>query len=549
MTSILKADDSPADSSAQSLYAPTIPGWISPMAGDEGYHGGIGADLVKDNLLIIVGPWLDNGYGQSCQLFWDDDITPISTEIIDTPEELTDPLQFFIPATQIKDGSVFPCFYRVIRTSGNENDSFKLKVLVKTTLPGGVLDKPEPLGHPGLRYTFIPDIKDGVDSEMAKQGIAMRIEPYENITVFDRIVARWGNEEQVTHYPVTAEQISDPQNHPILLKFDEQLIKRAGDGKHLITYQVIDRCGNRPHVNARWSIPTEVSVNVNRIPAPTVTGEQGGVLDPAYVTDIQVVASGIGLAKGDNVLVHWQGRVERETATKTYSGSGTLVFPPPLAWANESDQSAVNVTLRVARGSASPESEAKSFTVKTTIILKPAKVLEAYGAQGDRLKMSDIYTARHITVQIEQYVGMAIGQTIRVRYASARHVYDSAITPVTAVGAMNLNVPRMEVVDSIGSTVPVSFTVRTYPNGPLHRSDPLSLAVDAQEFVLPPPRLTPDQTTVTVRYPAMANGYQARVRFGGIITRRTQWQDMKTGVTAEFSIPADWVSENKGKPY
>ncbi len=519
------------------------------MAGDEGYHGGIGADLVKDNLLIIVGPWLDNGYGQSCQLFWDDDITPISTEIIDTPEELTDPLQFFIPATQIKDGSVFPCFYRVIRTSGNENDSFKLKVLVKTTLPGGVLDKPEPLGHPGLRYTFIPDIKDGVDSEMAKQGIAMRIEPYENITVFDRIVARWGNEEQVTHYPVTAEQISDPQNHPILLKFDEQLIKRAGDGKHLITYQVIDRCGNRPHVNARWSIPTEVSVNVNRIPAPTVTGEQGGVLDPAYVTDIQVVASGIGLAKGDNVLVHWQGRVERETATKTYSGSGTLVFPPPLAWANESDQSAVNVTLRVARGSASPESEAKSFTVKTTIILKPAKVLEAYGAQGDRLKMSDIYTARHITVQIEQYVGMAIGQTIRVRYASARHVYDSAITPVTAVGAMNLNVPRMEVVDSIGSTVPVSFTVRTYPNGPLHRSDPLSLAVDAQEFVLPPPRLTPDQTTVTVRYPAMANGYQARVRFGGIITRRTQWQDMKTGVTAEFSIPADWVSENKGKPY
>lgn len=52
---------------------------------------------------------------------------------------------------------------------------------------------------------------------------------------------------------------------------------------------------------------------------------------------------------------------------------------------------------------------------------------------------------------------------------------------------------------------------------------------------------------MTVRYPAMANGYQARVRFSGIITRRTQWQDMKTGVTAEFSIPADWVSENKGK--
>jgi len=161
--------------------------------------------------------------------------------------------------------------------------------------------------------------------------------------------------------------------------------------------------------------------------------------------------------------------------------------------------------------------------------------------------MSDIYEARHVTVQVQHYVGMAVGQTIRVRWASARNIYDSAITTVTAVGAMEFLIPRMEVVDSIDSTVPVSFTVRTYPNGPLHRSDPLSLAVDAQTFVLPPPRLTPDLTKVTVRYPAMANGYQARVRVGGLITRRTAWQDMKTGVTAEFPIPASWIEENKGR--
>lgn len=547
MTLPPKTDENSTDSNVLALGAPYIPAWISPIGGNEGYHGGIGAATLNADLLVSVDPWLDNAIGQSCQLFWDDDVTPVMTEIIDTAEKLTAPLLFHVPASQILDGSAFPVFYRVIRSSGNEADSFKLNILIKRALPGGVLDKPEPQGHPRLLYSFIPDIGKGVDSEMARQGIAMQIETYPNISPFDRIVARWGDEEEETFYPITPEQISDPKNHPIVIRFDEELIKRAGDGKHLITFQVIDRCGNRPHAYAPWAIPTEVSVNVNRIPAPTVTGEQGGVLDPAYLSSIQVVASGAGLLADDSVRVHWQGRIERDTTPKTYSGNGTLEFPIPLAWANESDQSAVNVTLRVVRGVATPESEAKSFTVKTTIILKPAKVLEAYGAQGDRLKMSDIYTARHITVQIEQYVGMAIGQTIRVRYASARHVYDSAITPVTAVGAMNLNVPRMEVVDSIGSTVPVSFTVRTYPNGPLHRSDPLSLAVDAQEFVLPPPRLTPDQTTVTVRYPAMANGYQARVRFGGIITRRTQWQDMKTGVTAEFSIPADWVSENKGK--
>ena len=546
MTLPPETDENSTDSNVLALGAPHIPAWISPIGGDEGYHGGIGAAALTADLLVSVDPWLDNAIGQSCHLFWDDDVTPVLTETLDTPEKLTTPLLFHVPASQILNGSAFPVFYRVIRSSGNEANSFKLNLLVKRSLPGGVLDKPEPQGHPRLLYSFTPDIKDGVDSEMARQGIVMRID-YLNTSAFDRIVARWGDEEQVMFYPVTPEQISDPQNHPILIRFDEQLIKRAGDGKHLITFQVIDRCGNRPHPYAPWAIPTEVNVNVNRIPAPVVTGEQGGVLDPAYLSSIEVIASGVGLLAGDSVRVGWQGRTARETTSQTYSGSGKLAFPIPLAWANESDQSAVSVTLRVIRGEATPESEAKSFTVKTTIILKPPKILEAYGTQGDRLKMSDIYTSRHITARIEHYVGMAIGQTIRLRYASARHVYDSAITTVTSVGAMDLNVPRMEVVDSIGSTVPVSFTVRTYPNGPLHRSDPLSLAVDAQVFVLPPPRLTPDQTTVTVRYPAMASGYQARVRFGGVITRRTQWQDMRTGITAEFSIPASWVSANKGK--
>lgn len=529
------------------LWPPEITALITPIDGDEGYHGGIGAAALNADLLAIVDPWLDIALGDRCLFFWDDDVSPIETKIIDTPEKLKEKLYFYIPVKQIQDGSAFPVFFRVIRSGGNQSDSDELNVLVKRTLPGGVLDKPEPLGHPGLRYTLIPDIKDGVDGEMARKGIAMRIEPYQHITVFDRIVARWGNEEQVIHYPVTPEQISDPRNHPILIMFDEQLIKRAGDGKHLITYQVIDRCGNRPHAYAPWAIATEVSVNVNRIPAPTVTGERGGVLDPAYVSNIQVVASGIGLLAGDSVRAHWQGRIERETAAKTYSGSGTLEFPIPLTWANESDQSSVSVTLRVVRAGAKPVAESKSFMIKTTISLKSPKVLEAYGAQRDRLKMSDIYEARHVTVRIEQYVGMAIGQTIRARWASARHIYDSVITTVTAVGAMEFLIPRMEVVDSIDSEVPVSFTVRTFPNGPLHRSDPLHLNVDAQVFVLPPPRITPDLTTVTVRYPAMATGYQARVRVGGVITRRTAWQNMKTGETAEFSIPASWKAENEGK--
>lgn len=485
------------------LYPPDITGLVKPIHGDEGYDGGLGAAALTADLLVIVDPWLYQEIGDKCFLFWQDETDPVRTETIDTQEKLNVPVHFRIPASQIKDGAAFPVFYRVERRSGNESDSVMLKILVKGALPGGVLDKPEPLGHPGLRYTLIPDITAGIDSEMAKQGIVMRIASYQNISAYDRIVARWGNDEQVIYFPVTPEQVSDPQNHPILLTFDEDLIKRAGDGKHSVTYQVIDRCANRPHDHAAWSVATEVNVRVKKIPAPTVTGEEAGVLDPAFVE-----------------------------------------IPP--GWVNESDQCVVSITLRVERSADKLTSDAKTVNIKTTIILTPPKVLEAYGENHDRLKMSDIYEARHVTVQVQQYVGMAIGQTVRVRWASGRHVYDSDITPVTAVGAMNIFVPRMEVVDSIGSTVPVNFTVRTFINGPLHRAEPLQLKIDAQPFELPPPRFSSDQTLVTVRYPAMTDGYQARVRWGGVVTRRTEWQNMLPDTTAAFSIPTEWLNENKG---
>lgn len=544
MTTDRARDDSSEGSVTLALYPPHIPAMIKPIDGDEGYDGGIGAAGLEGNLLIVVDPWLGNALDQKCLLYWNDETTHVLSEIVDTPEELTEPLRFHLPASQILDGRAFPVYYRIVSPSGNESCSLKLNVLIKRTLPGGVLDTPEPLGHPGLRYSLSPDISGGVDGEMAKQGIAMLIEPYENMTIFDRIVATWGD-EQVMHYPVTAEQIRDPDNHPITLIFDEQLIHRAGSGPHAITYQVIDRCGNRPHVHAPWAIATSTIVNLDRIPAPTVSGEQDGVLDPAFLTDIQAEASGTGLIAGDEVRVRWQGRVEHATTAQRFTANA-LQFAIPLMWANESDQSTVTLTLVVTRAGTDLLSDPRSLAIKTTIRLRPPKVLEAYGERGDRLKMSDIYYARYVTIQVQQYTGMAIGQTIRARWAGPRNTFDSAITPVTTVGAMNLEVPRMEVVDAIGSTVPVDFTVRTYIDGPLHRADPLQLTVDAQTFELPPPRLSSDRTMVTVRYPAMATGYQARVRWGGIITRRTEWKNVFPNTTAEFSIPIDWLNENKG---
>lgn len=533
-----------SDNAIQALRPVDISGFVEPVEGEELYDGGVGINAFERGLRINISPW-QMKLGDECRLYWQNVASPIRLEVIDSDDKLNKEVVFNLSGQEVLDGSAL-VFYTVEARHQTPEDSAKLKVLVKRTYPGGQLDQPEPAGHPNLRYRFIPDVANGIDQGMVDNGIHLRVPPYPNMTIYDKIVARWGVSEKATFYPVTQRNIDDPINHPVEVFFSKALIERAGRGIHSVTFQVIDRCGNFPHPSAPWAIATEVSVNLgdtSPLLPPEVTGEQSGSIDPAFLTNLVVRVPKSGLHLNDLVSVDWQGRIARSTPAKNYTGGETLDFAIPLDWARESDQSTVTITYTVRNRTSQP----KSVNVKTTIELKIPLVLEAYGDARDRLKMADIYEARHVTIRVQPYVGMAVGQTIRARWDNARHRCDSEITTVTAVGPMDFLVPRMEVVDSIGSIVPVSFTVRTFPKGPLHRSIPLQLTVDAQDFALPPPRLTPDQTTVTVRYPQMAGGQIARVRLAGVVTHRTAWMQMKTGITAEFTIPPSWIEENQGK--
>lgn len=42
-----------------------------------------------------------------------------------------------------------------------------------------------------------------------------------------------------------------------------------------------------------------------------------------------------------------------------------------------------------------------------TFNLVPPNVLEAYGAEGNRLNFNDIYKSTHVNVQVPHYVGMS----------------------------------------------------------------------------------------------------------------------------------------------
>lgn len=70
MNLIHEAENSHTDNDALDLGAPHISYLVSPIDGDEGYHGGLGAEALKEDLLVTVDLWLNNEFGQRCELFW-----------------------------------------------------------------------------------------------------------------------------------------------------------------------------------------------------------------------------------------------------------------------------------------------------------------------------------------------------------------------------------------------------------------------------------------------------------------------------------------------
>ncbi|WP_277761213.1 hypothetical protein [Pseudomonas sp. A34-9] len=179
--------------------------------------------------------------------------------------------------------------------------------------------------------------------------------------------------------------------------------------------------------------------------------------------------------------------------------------------------------------------------------LTAPKVLEAYGADGNRLNFNDVYDSTHINVQVPHYVGMLGGQAVTARWTNGRYKYDTETLIVGTPGPLNFRIPRLEVIDSIGSLVTVNYSVRLSPGTPLLISKSLSLNVDQQMFDLSEPRLSGDRKNVTVKFLNMTSGYTVRVRWHGVVVRDTESQPIQNSSSMAFSIPPGWIKENAGE--
>lgn len=174
------------------------------------------------------------------------------------------------------------------------------------------------------------------------------------------------------------------------------------------------------------------------------------------------------------------------------------------------------------------------------------KVVEASANNGLRLLISDFYERDTVTVEVPAYPGMAAGQTVGARWRGPSVTYDTPIKTVAAVGSMTFSIPRVEVIDAIGTTVPVTFSVKRDAN-PIEHSGTLNLQVEAQSLSLPAPTIDAGKTQVTVSFPGAVSTHNVQVRWAGVVVRDTERQTVVPGRANLFQIPAAWVSENAGK--
>lgn len=185
---------------------------------------------------------------------------------------------------------------------------------------------------------------------------------------------------------------------------------------------------------------------------------------------------------------------------------------------------------------------------KPVLDLKQPKVLEARELGGTRLNFEkDFYEAKFATVEVA-YTGSASGQTVKVYWLGRNSTYGSEIQTVSYAGeALRFLVPRLEVVDCLGSGAQISYTVRlpgTTENLP---SENLNITVTAQKHHLPEPTLNSDETNLRAYYPPLEATYTVRMALFGITTR---YGDEVTITQPNFSnlpVPSAWITENRGR--
>lgn len=269
-------------------------------------------------LQIFLHPWSSMGKGDKVELLLDGN-NVVDQLTLAKDADVGQRVTLFVAPRHLQTGS-HTLTYRVTRLNqGAETQTPPTRIYVKLEIPGGQDIDPEP-GHSNLFMHIPPEIvSGGVDQDNAEAGVPIVIRaqsgsgvPYPDAAVGDVITLSWGGILR-TSPPVTAEQISDAANHPIIIRVDKATIEEAGDTDYAglaVTFLVTDIVGNQTE---DWCTETRITVSIStvRLPAPIAKDAFNNKIDLDQLgtkdLTIQVWAREPEFKRGDIILVKMRG--------------------------------------------------------------------------------------------------------------------------------------------------------------------------------------------------------------------------------------------------
>ncbi|WP_256666048.1 hypothetical protein [Pseudomonas sp. B14-6] len=288
-----------------------------------------------NGLKVYVPAWSSMGKGDKVELQFDDQV--VNQHIITDDAEVGQRVTLWVEPRHWLTGT-HTLAYRVTRfNQGAETFTPALKLYAKLEIPAGQDLNPEEGSHSNL-YLFIDPaiVEDIVDKEIAAAGVDIIIraesgtgEPYPDAAVGDVMVLSWGG-VLVESAPLTAEQISDPATHPIVIHVDEATILAAGDtdiSGLAVTFRVRDVVHN---FSEDWCKATRLVVmtGTDLRDAPIVKEATNNILDLDALEDknitAQVWAKGPAFKLEDRIILKMRGTTVDNEAVEVNTPAQTV---------------------------------------------------------------------------------------------------------------------------------------------------------------------------------------------------------------------------------
>ncbi|WP_421524349.1 hypothetical protein [Pseudomonas yamanorum] len=302
----------PLDDEEYDMIGPVfIDDLYPPLEGFGDYDGGIGLRHVEHNLVVVLVPPEALPLNTQIYLHWSDPVQPVDYLVIQPENQGNRYFELTAPKEQIlADWAEVYCIIR--RPSGNASKTQPLRLRVKRDRPGDPDPDPHTPGNQGLVFFLPEDLAAGshVDKRRAERGVALRVEPYENMAAGDTCLIAWGS--QIVPYVVSENEVM--RSFDVVVTAD--VISHDDYEETLpVAMQIIDMGGNypAPNTHANWSEIRLVNVNLGvyrprgpwlEQPGETIDMEElGGAAQLIYLlTDPDF------FEVDDTVRLEWQGR-------------------------------------------------------------------------------------------------------------------------------------------------------------------------------------------------------------------------------------------------